>query len=93
MGARSSRQGMSDLSLGEVASSKNAVNKTMVALGPRQRTTLQNPDGTDMNTQELINAANEMKETGGPVKIANFGLDQSALQQLYVEEAKNKQVK
>ena len=93
VGTRSSRQGMSDMSLGEAASSKNATTKALVPMGVRQRATLQNPDGTEMTTQDLITATNDMKATGGPVKIANFGLDQSSLEQFHKEEAKNKKVK
>lgn len=65
----------------------------VVPTGPRQRAMLQNVDGTELTTEDYLRITNDMKKSGGPPKIANFGLDNTAITDLNFEEQKNKQVK
>ena len=65
----------------------------MVPLGPRNRTTLCNPDGTEMTTEDYLKMTNEMKLTGKPPKIDKFGFNQTVLYELQQDEEKNKTVK
>lgn len=65
----------------------------VVPTGPRQRTMLQNIDGTELTTEDYLKITNDMKKTGGPPQIANFGLNNTAINDLNTEEQKNKLVK
>ena len=52
-----------------------------------------NPDGTELTTEDYLRVTQEMKKTGGPPQIANFGLNNTSINELNKAEEKNKQVK
>lgn len=62
-------------------------------MGPRQRTMLQNADGTELTTEDYLKVTADMKKTGEPPMIANFGLNNTSIHELNKKEEQNKQVK